>query len=354
MKRFACLIFGCFCVVLLFGDRVHTQRRRQPPQKSTGSKTATVPSGPQKPKRNETIAEKLVLEGICKSPSPSVWITASNIDIPSSSRSESTLFRMPDVILRAELLFHILSASSLKHLYETRSYKTDIFPDAYKQHEAGLKNLLAKVEAFKNERGSVSSTDRNALYPVIKAYFIDAAITVQEMPKQSMPRNFADAYRENEKAIAALASSKPEEGLNPYADKETPLVKVMTAYLIDFAVFVRDSYQSTSSGNVVIAYEQNKAKIGVLAAKNWKSDQLSGEERDALSALLSAGSVDVANLLRGAYKASNKGVFAETYGKDAADIESLANRSWEKDSVLEFAGAAPALCRVLTAYGGYR
>lgn len=336
MKRIGLLIFGCLCLALLFGTRVHPQRRKQPPQKPVAKK--------------ETIAEKIVLEGICRSPSPSAWETAANINIANSLRSEPTLVRLPDVLVRLELLFHILSAADLKYLYETRSYKTEIFPNTYKKNEAGLKTLLAKVEDYKKERGSVSSSDRYALYPVIKAYFIDASLTIQEIPKSSMRGNFAEAYKENEKAIAELAKSRPEEGLNPYADKETPLVKVMIAYLIDFAILVRDAYQSTSSGNLAIAYEKNRAKIGSLAAKNWKSDQLGGEERDALRNVLEASAIDVASLLREAYKTSNKGSFGEIYAKNATAVESLSSKNLEKDSPSAF----PALCQVLTAYQGPR
>ena len=354
MNRVGLLILGGLCLALFLGTRVHPQRRKQPPPKPTTGKTTPAPTEPKKPAaRKETAAEKIVLEGVCRSPSPSAWETAANINIPSSSRGESTLFRMPDVLLRAELLFHILSAADIKYLYETKSYKTELFPTAYQKNEAGLKTLMAKVEDYKKGRGSVSSSDRYALYPVIKAYFIDAALTIQEMPKSSMKGSFAEAYRENEKAIVELANSKPEEGLSSYSDKETPLLRVMTAYLLDFAIFVRDSSQSSSSGELAIAYDKNKTKIGDLAARNWKSD-LNGGERDSLTNVIEASAVDVAGLLREAYKTSNKGSFGDTYAKNATTIESLASKSFEKDGPTAFANATPALCQVLTAYQGPR
>ncbi|MFS8085733.1 MAG: hypothetical protein ACMG6H_08900 [Acidobacteriota bacterium] len=351
------LILSCLCIMLLSGTLVYPQRRKPSTQKSTGGKTTPAPTEPQKSvARKETVAEKIVAEGICKSPSPYRWQAAIDINIASSHRSEPYMVTFPEVLNRGILLIHFLKAADIKFLYETKSYKTDVFPDTYKKNEAGIKDLLAKREgALKENSGArVSSSDRQALYPVIKAYLIDVAITIQEIPKASMRGNFAEAYKQNEQTIVELAKSSPSEGLSSYSDdKETQILDVMTAYLIDFAAFIRDSHQSTGSSNLTAAYEKNKAKIeNLAAATNWKGRGLTGEERDALRSVLEAGSIDVANLLRGSHQASNKGTFEASYEKNATDLESLAGKNWEKDSSSEFANAAPALCQVLTAYKG--
>lgn len=353
------LILSLLFVVLAFEPDVHSQRKRQPPQKSAGGKPTSAPTQARKPAtRKETLAEKIVLEGTCKSPSPSVWINAYDINIASSHRSDPYLVRFPDVLNRAILLIHVLKAADLKYLYETKSYKTEVFPTTYKEHESGLEYLMAKgKDALRENSGAtVSSSDRSAMYPVIKAYFIDVAITIQELPKASMRGNFAAAYKENERAIEELAKGNPSEGLSSFSDaKESSLIKVMIAYLFDFAGFVQASYQSSNSGNLAVAYEKNKAKIEALAAAtNWESRGIDGEERAALRRILEASAVDAASLLREAYKTSNKGSFGEVYAKNATAIESLASKNWEKDSSSDFANAAPALCQVLTAYQGPR
>jgi len=350
-------MLSCLCAVLFLETNVYSQRSKRPTQKPTGTKTTTAPTQARKPvTRKETLAEKIVLEGICKSPSPSVWIAALDLNVASSHRSEPYLVRFPDVLNRAILLIHVLKAADVKYLYETKSYKTEVFPTTYKQHETGLEYLMAKAkDALRENSGAtVSSSDRSALYPVIKAYFIDAAITIQDFPKASMRGNFAAAYKENERAIDELAKGNPSEGLSSFSDaKESSLIKVMTAYLFDFAGFVQASDQSSNSGNLAVAYEKNKAKIEALAtATNWESRGIAGGERDALRNVLEASAIDVASLLREAYKTSNKGSFGEVYAKNATAIEGLSSKNWEKDSSSEFANSAPALCQVLTAYRG--
>lgn len=336
--------------MLLTGTVVYPQGRRTSTQRPTPTKPPVAPTQP--PKRvavKETAAEKIVLEGVCKTPNPLEWMDAWMTNISMSSRSESTLFRMPDVLLRAELLFHILSAGSLKAFYEAKAYKTDIFPQTYEKNEAGLKELMAKIEDFKKERGSVSSWDRRALYPVVKAYFVDRAVFIRGLPPSSMRANFLAAYKENEKLIEEMAKSIPEEGLSPYTDKETPLLRTMTAYVIDYAIFVRDSYQVAAGTNLTAAFEKLKPNIETLAAKQWKSEELSGDEKDALREILEASSADVANLLRAASRSPTRGSFGEVFGKHSDDIENLASRNFEKRS---FSASAPALCTVLRAYRG--
>jgi hypothetical protein len=259
MKRttmYVALICLCFGIVL------HTEAQQ------LNKKTPTRPRTPAT--RKATVAEKIFQEGICKFPSPYVWIKAYNVNnIPLTSRSDSTFVRMPDAILRVDLFLHIFAAAKVKDLYETKSYGTEVFPTAYKEHETELNRLMLKYDDVVKEKSgmAVSDSDRRALYPVIKAYIIDSAIAVQQLPKDSMRGNFAAAYKENEAAIDALAKSNPSEGLSEYSDeKEKPLFEIMAAYLFDFAGFVQASHPSDSSGNLAVAYEKDKAKIEGLAA----------------------------------------------------------------------------------------
>lgn len=206
---------------------------------------------------------------------------------------------------------------------------------------------MAKIDDFKKGSGSVSGWDRRALYPVVKAYFIDRAIFIRGLPPSSMRGNFAAAYKENEKLLAELANSKPDEGLSSYTDKESPLLRTMTAYAIDFAIFVRDTSQVAADTNLTAALDKHKTKIETFAARQWNSEEPNGEEKDALREIVEASSADVANLMREASKKPRSGSFGEVYAKNSDDIENLAGRRFEKRS---FAANSPALCTVLSAY----
>ncbi len=303
--------------------------------------------------RKATAAEKIFREGICKSPSSLAWINAYNVDnIPISSRSDSTFVRLPDALLRAQLLLHIFAAAKVKELYDAKSYKTEVFPTAYKEHKAGLSQLFLKYEdAVKSGSGAtVSGSDRRALYPVIKAYLIDTALTIQEIPKASMRGSFAAVYGENEQAIGELAKSKPSEGLSEYSDaKEKPVFEAMTAYLIDFAGFVQATHPSGVGSKLAAAYQENQGKIEALAtAPNLKAREMEGEELNALRSILEASALDVAVLLSEAHKTSNKTAFKEAYARNAAAIETLLSEGWKDPT--RSTNAARALCEVLPAY----
>jgi hypothetical protein len=213
---------------------------------------------------------------------------------------------------------------------------------AMKLHKRNL-DAVAKLDWEKDE---ISDEQRESIRAVRDAQVIDSALSVVETARTARRGSFTAAYEQYAKRVEAVArkSWKTED----VTQEDAEIVqRILLAGVIDTAIAYRDAAARITTGDFAVAYAQNAKRIESLAAKNWKTGEMSDAEEAAIEKVQGAYDIDLAAALREARRTALPGAFQEAYDKFSKEIDVMANRKLEeKASKDEGAG----LCSVMAAY----
>ncbi len=106
------------------------------------------------------------------------------------------------------------------------------------------------------------------------------------------------------------------------------LDRVREAADIDLAISLRDSLPHLPQGRFAEAYAKYGQTIGAVAAKDWKTSDVSEPEREALNASERARTIDLAAVFQKACERSCSGRLGEAWPKVEKSIKQLLERDW--------------------------
>jgi len=227
------------------------------------------------------------------------------------------------------------------------------FIEAREAKKADLERL-SKIDPENPADRKIVEELRPAMFAVSNAEAIDLATALRDAyALSSKTGSFAAAYKEYGSVVESIAGRDWKGSTKPFDDTNS-LIRVNLARMIDMAIALREAAKSPKNPRLAEAYREGAERIDSLASRDWKVDDISLRvqsaildlERDALSRVQSAYSIDIAAMLRDASKSRTRGTFVESYKQHAGRIESLSARNWKTDALTK--DEEDALCNLLT------
>ena len=179
------------------------------------------------------------------------------------------------------------------------------------------------------------------------AKLIDLAIGMRELHRQSQAGNFGIAYDKNQQTIERLAALNWKD--SPDIQFLQPsLRQVAMARLVDIASVYQEACSSTRMGAFADACKENQQEIVAVAKKDWTTEKASDDELKAMARVEVAHDIDLAILLKGAARRPNSPAFLDAYSTYQKEVGQIAQKDWKKDQLQ--VGELLGLCKVLDTY----
>ncbi|MFC1791345.1 hypothetical protein ACFL0I_02625, partial [Gemmatimonadota bacterium] len=224
--------------------------------------------------------------------------------------------------------------------------------------ESQHRNFLEAYEANKDDIERLADMDwrtadpaevrrlSRAQIPVQFAQRIDLALDLRGTVPSTPDGPFAQAYREHGGTIERI--SEMDWRTAEISTSETSAMRVtLQARDIERGVVFQHAYSVSPSGMYGEAYEVSRESLETLAAKDWRRDEVSGGESNALSALSRAAAIDIAAAIRDLPQGARQGPLAAAFEANADQIRAVAAKHWQDDELSRAEEAA--VCEVLAA-----